>query len=275
VITGCTVTADLSVSGGEVAAGAIAGVNWRGTIENSRASGRVTNAGGNTTGGIAGQNCSLIKNCYADVTVTADVGQDWWSWVGTGGITGFNVGRIENSYSTGAVNGFIAGGIAGTNTHHVETGVDSSGIISNCYAAGAVTSSGTGAWYSAGGIAGIHANDPASSTISISNCVALNTSVTSSVSSSYTRRMLGRNVASGALANNWGLATGMTITAYGGAVTPSLNTTTGVDGADFTNSGQASWSAAAGTGPAFAFGTSDAAPWVWDSVNGRPKLYWE
>jgi hypothetical protein len=265
LISGCTVTADLSISGADLIAGSIAGSNWSGTIENSYSTGAVTAVGGEA-GGIVGDNYSLVKNNHAAGTVTSAGGSSGGLYSDVaGGIVGFNAGTIENSYSTGAIDGATAGGIVGANTNHTEPGFALSGTISNCYANGTVTSSRD----VAGGIAGRHVGDGNNG---ISNCVALSPAV-SAPTGAYAHRVVGMYDLVTTLANNWGLMS-MIVTANGSPVTPVSNAG-GEDGADFTNGGQASWSAAAGLGPAFTFGNSDAAPWVWDAVNNRPKLYWE
>jgi hypothetical protein len=274
VITGCTVNANISLSGGGLgcSAGGIAGSN-AGPIENCHTAGTVTidsTRGFGTAGGIVGSNNGPIKNCHAAGTVTG--GAEGFT---IGGIVGSNAGSIENSYSTGAISGgYTAGGIAGGNNSDSEEGYF--GVISTCYATGTVMADGStafetvfGSGSDAGGIVGVQ-DDEYGSGSKISNCVALNTGSPAVSATRAARRIVNNN--GGTLANNWGAS--MTVTEDGSPITPG-STAGGEDGADFTNSGQASWSAAIGLGPAFAFGSNDAAPWDWDAVNNRPKLYWE
>jgi hypothetical protein len=143
--------------------GGLVGYSIVGLISNSYVTGNVF--GKDRVGGLTGSNDGSNKgyaevfNSYSTATVTAT-----GNWVG--GLVGFNVSRglIKNSYATGNVNGNIyVGGLSGLlNTAYIEnsyatgdvTGLndvggllganDQPGIVSNSYASGSVTSTGTG-----------------------------------------------------------------------------------------------------------------------------------
>ena len=121
---------------GEGDTGGLAGVNNRGSITNSYATGAVKVSDGNQyIGGLVGHNQrgSSITNSYANVTVTvAATAED------VGGLVGFNSGSIIiSSYATGDVTAPLRAGIArigGLVGHN-----DSDSHIINSYATGAVT----------------------------------------------------------------------------------------------------------------------------------------
>jgi hypothetical protein len=163
VISRCSYTGRVSVSGGYPYAGGIAGYNYCGSvIRECYSSGTVTSTGDNLpyTGGIAGYNSrtaedpavtSLIENCYTTAAVSA----------------------VSSSKQA------LAGGLTGANA--------ADAVVSKCYARGDVTArvtgdsaAGTGgsigvpAAANAGGIAGAqYFNTPV-----IINCAALNASLT-------------------------------------------------------------------------------------------------
>lgn len=118
-------------------AGGIVGDN-DGTIKNCYNTGNVS-TNDYVAGGITGCNRSIISNCYniGDIKSFAE---------GAGGIAGVNdTGTISDSYNTGNVYGFDAGGIVGY-------GADANGEhsnVSNCYNIGSVLG------YHTGGIKGI------------------------------------------------------------------------------------------------------------------------
>jgi filamentous hemagglutinin family protein len=91
-------------------------------------------SGGAYTGGLAGENFSVISNSYATATVSGTSK--------VGGLVGNNQGTISNSHATGTVSGSgYVGGLVGRGLI---------GTISNSYATGNVTSSG----HYVGGLAG-------------------------------------------------------------------------------------------------------------------------
>ncbi|MHC4123037.1 MAG: GLUG motif-containing protein [Planctomycetota bacterium] len=105
-----------------------------------------------STGGLIGYNSgnSTISNCYATGMVTG--------LANIGGLIGENIGAssIDKCSATVSVTGDVVGGLVGVNQD---------GLISNCYAAGAVD----GTDYT-GGLVGINASW--SATAIISNCYA-------------------------------------------------------------------------------------------------------
>ena len=89
------------------------------TIENCSNNCIVTGGSGDFIGGIAGSNIknARIIDCYNVGTITG-------TFMGTGGVTGFNNGAISNCYNVGTVKGsYAVGEIVGNN----------SGSIENCY----------------------------------------------------------------------------------------------------------------------------------------------
>jgi len=226
--------------------GAIAGENC-GTISNCSASGSVSSSS-SAVGGLVGANwgiSSIIQNSFSAVNVTG-------SSTSVGGIAGFSHnsgGTIRNCYSTGTVTGGEAGGIVG------QQGPP----LSNCFAAGAVSSS-TG---QVGGIAAY-----ISSACNVEGSIALNQSITrTGGTSAVFGRIVGIVDAGGTLTNNraW---SGIPFNFTG---TPG-NALDNIDGLGVTAAElrtQATWTAAG-----FAFGDSETSPWVWQE--GRmPRLYWQ
>jgi Leucine-rich repeat (LRR) protein len=131
-----------------------------GSITNCAVTGLIHGAGFSYAAGIAGNLSATISGCYSNVDIYGNE---------AGGIAGYVAGVIENSYALGNVSGGDAylGGIAG----HVRNG-----SINNCYTTGSVTG---GVQSIVGGIAGKVGNngyDRYGGTVT--NCIALNTSVT-------------------------------------------------------------------------------------------------
>jgi hypothetical protein len=143
-----------SISGGELVGGIAGVVQDNSSITNCYSTGSVS--GGGSSGGIAGGvgSNSTITNCYSTGAVS---GSNYY----VGGIAGYvDNSSITNCYSTGSVSGYVVGGIAG----HVYRS-----SITNCYSTGAVSGDYVG---------GIAADAVFYS--SITNCAALNVSVTGS-----------------------------------------------------------------------------------------------
>ena len=149
-----------NVTGSSYAGGLVGYNGSNGGISNSYATGSVTGTG-NYVGGLAGQNNSVvlgIHNSYATgrVSGTDDIG----------GLIGANIGNVSSSYATGNVSGSNnLGGLAGSNTGGegggysvlFGSGVGSLGsntLISNTYATGTVTGTGTGS--NVGGLVGVN-----------------------------------------------------------------------------------------------------------------------
>jgi filamentous hemagglutinin family protein len=109
--------------------GGLVGGNYgTATIINSYSSDSVS--GTNNLGGLVGRNdiSSTINDSYANGSVTGGAGSS-----NVGGLAGYNLGTISNSYSTESTVGASAvGGLAGAN----------SGTINTSYAAGSVSGSG-------------------------------------------------------------------------------------------------------------------------------------
>lgn len=232
-------------------AGLFGVISYGGSVKNLTVDGTVSfeQDGANNVyvGGVAGWMYSgSITGCAVDVEITASGG----SRNCAGGIAG-NMGTgssISNCYATGKVTASgsgYAGGIAG-----------SAGSVTACWASGTVESGNC-----AGGIAGRAGGS------SVTNCVALNSSVMGG--SVNTGRVEG-DVSGGTLSDNYGLVT-MTDGPW------INNTADGKDGADITEEQAETeiwWS-----GGVFASywgdGTETNKVWQWDSVKERPILYWQ
>lgn len=107
-----------------------------GTIRNVGIIGGSFTTTNNEAGSIAGRNTGTITNVFSTANVTNVA-----SSIGAGGLVGRNDGIINGgSYSTGAIRGYVVGGIAGYNY----------GTIQDSYSTGSVTGA------TAGGIAGIN-----------------------------------------------------------------------------------------------------------------------
>ena len=183
------VTLESVVINGRIFAGGIAGYMKNGAISNSYSAGNVY---GDTAGGLVGRtdggsimgsgstgfveggwdaggivgyaDNSLIENCLSTGHVYADIR-------GAGGVVGYSVGgRIINCGSEGDINGYDAGGIAGTmmgglitfsdSVGYIYGEMDAGGIAGIVYDGSEITESfSTGDIYAleggAGGIAGV------------------------------------------------------------------------------------------------------------------------
>gem|GEM_PF-2100733 len=247
-----------SVSG-EQWVGGLVGVNQSGgTVRDSRVTGDVI--GTSNVGGLVGLNYSTVLNSYATGSVT---GQDT-----VGGLVGSNVsyGMVQNSYATGnvtgqdEVGGFMGatfGGLVGFNSNTVQ----------NSYATGSVTGNNM-----TGGLVGQNLDGL------VRDSVALSATITrSGVIGTNFGRVIGDS--SGTLTNNHGLAT-MTYHdapgAVGNTTFPDHNALDNrKDGADFTNSGMAAWTAVGWDIKDTKAAASENSPWWWDSTVNRPRLWFE
>ncbi len=138
---------DVSPSGfGQVAVGALAGINVGGTIRNSYVTGTVSTRAdhiGLYVGGLAGENTGTIIASYATARVTGGYS--------TGGLVGLNEGAIVASYATGNVSGhYMVGGLVGSHTKGTLRGGHIEGEIVASYALGDVDG-----YNAVGGLAGI------------------------------------------------------------------------------------------------------------------------
>ena len=110
--------------------GGLVGVNYRGTVQGSHASGKVSNRS-IRTGGLVGTNSyGTVQDSYAsgDVSGTVDVG----------GLVGENYyGTVHGSYASGIVSGsFDVGGLVGENYYGTVRGSYASGIVSGSFNVG-------------------------------------------------------------------------------------------------------------------------------------------
>ena len=290
IIRGCSVTGTGNIIGGGHTAGGIVGqCGGSGSIQNCSATATVS-ATGNAGGIVGGAGTHSILNCYAAgaVHVTGTQGQ----WADAGGIAGVsnNHCHILNCYATATVsatgyhchvggilghsaqstiqNCYATGAVSADRSSEAYvggiTGYSSQNIIQNCYATGAVSADGSSAAY-AGGITGY------SSSSSIQDCVTLNSNISSS--SDNLHRVVGDRT-SGTLNYNYGWE-GM----WKNGGTPTWTShLTGEDGENIGTSKYKSeswWNSISGIWTSVWGGTDDNYPWVWDSANSRPKLYWQ
>ena len=132
---------NLSVDGTVAGSGHIAGIagTSKGTIENCKFSGAVTNSSATSSGGIIGRGPAgnKIMNCYSDAAIR-NTCTYYNSELRIGGIAGYTYGSIENCYFTGSiyadpskVSNKAIGGLAGV--------IYASGNIKNCYSIASVT----------------------------------------------------------------------------------------------------------------------------------------
>lgn len=169
---------EVSISGGTMMVGSLVGFADTLTIvSNCYATGNVTGSGKNV-GGLIGQSFCHIDNCHATCTVTG--GQN------IGGLIGKNDGTVSNSFATGIVvvtSNNPAGGLIGDNElyYSLDKTVYS---ISNCYATGAVSGSG-----SDGGLIGSN-----ESNFTVNNCYA--TGIVSGNGGSFVGGLIGNNTSS-------------------------------------------------------------------------------
>jgi len=189
--------------------GGIVGYVQQGSIDNCWFSGSLTNPTNGNVGGVAGlvgtsATVGTVSNCWSDATITC-------SNIHVGGlvgcITGKNAGELStvvNSYATGSVtsgdsraggligmvqngsirNCYATGDVTGPNINSANTGGFGGLIglaylvchVENCYATGKVTiGSANNDTKGAGGIVGYSLTG---TTTTITNCLALNPSVT-------------------------------------------------------------------------------------------------
>jgi len=240
---------ETSGSANDKYAGAVAGEN-NGKISNVASSVRInigTNIMPGSIGGMAGINNENgeIRNCFGSGLVSAVNGYD------AGGIAGQNQGLILNCYSTGditSING-SGGGIVGRALN---------GSILYCWSDGVINSN------AVGGIAGYGIGQ-------INHCVAMNSRFVCSINT--TGRIWGVNTES--------MAAG--IVNYGrnniNLIIPIewVNSPSGKDGESFEMAdanGEGWWKETVGWDSVWG-GNSEERPWVWNSLNSRPKLWYE
>ncbi|MDR2773837.1 MAG: hypothetical protein LBC19_03675 [Tannerella sp.] len=295
----------------EIHAGLFCIIGKKGVVKNLKMAGETGYNSGTQTlhiGAVAGVNAGTVQNCISVCQITAEGGKVnlgrnlltafrgeltnstllFTNGVYAGGLTGVNVGKIENCFS--ASNIFIdgegikcGGGITGGN------GSNAGGTIAQCIATGTITTTGSGGvgtkgyYRGAGGIAGQHCVGGL-----IENCVALNEALTGY----YVKCIVGADLAFDAGSTPTGGK--VKDSYYQKGITISKSIDAGKDE-------KATRKAQAGKGMegkpveisethtqtwwetpkdkkskfAFAFGAGDDAPWTWNDTEKRPALYWE
>ncbi|MGC8541843.1 MAG: beta strand repeat-containing protein, partial [Phycisphaerae bacterium] len=250
MITNSYATGNVTASGSnDNYAGGLAGGNNSGTIADSYATGAVS--GGSEVGGLVGQSNTTISQSYATGAVTGGTGS-----ANVGGLVGFNTSDITDSYATGTVSGTVAvGGLTGTNSGTIDASFSNSivtgaaslgglvgnngasssatGTITDSYATGSVTASGSNDNY-VGGLAGgnnfgsinnsyatgaVSGGSEVGGLIGQNNATVINTYATGSVTSAsgsaaYTGGLVGLNTGSISYSYSTGAISGTT--AYGG-----------------------------------------------------------
>lgn len=254
---------------GKFHVGGVVGIVWEGSVTNCYVTGTVS--GNNFVGGVAGEvgycsvtNCysavavsgiesfvggvagdvdysSIVANCNSTGTVSGE------SWVG--GVVGWlsDSSSVTDCYATGTVSG--NSGIGGVVARVNGLGSNS---VTKCYATGAITGTSE-----VGGVAGY-----VSSGSSVTDCVALNPSITRSSGSSTTfGRVAGNKY--GTLSNN---------VAWANMELPSG--TYGENGANITVVQAKTQTTYTGLG--WAFGTNEDNPWKMGIGGyGLPVFYWQ
>jgi hypothetical protein len=265
------------VDGNITYAGLFAKLDTAGKVKNLELSGQVYISASTVevrAGAVAGQTKGTVSAVRSSVAVT---GVSSGGFLSVGGLAGYqDGGTISNCYSIGEVKVpdttttttvIYAGGIVGRGA---------SGTVSYCYATGNVSAgeaTDNSPNISVGGITGVACN--------LSYCVVLQSALSASGDNSLisVRRVFAGS-SGGSASNNY--AQTMTVTASGnGDVNSQTDATTNdaskAGGGNFTNSGKTAWTTSSG-GPGWTIadsGGSEAAPWLWDSASGRPKLWWE
>jgi len=238
--------------GSNAASGGVVGYLY-GSMTNCYSTGTI-NSNGDYAGGVAGSISSgSITNCYATGSVNSSVSY------GFGGQSGGVVGKVSDGiitdcYATGAVSGVNSvGGVVGL----IDKMWQIPSRITNCYATGAV--SGTGEYI--GGVVGYIKENGGT----VTNCVALSPSVTTSKSTVNIGRVAGFVFDFNMLVNNFAQSN-MTVTANGVGKTL-IKAGNMLDGADCAATPAANWwTGASPNGP----GWSSA---VWNFTSGQlPKL---
>jgi hypothetical protein len=296
----------------EVGAGLFCAVGKKGVVKNLKIAGEVAYNSGTRTlysGAVAGKNAGTIQNCISVCKITAEGGKTnlgrafstalagaaiskvflYTNGAYAGGLTGVNIGKIENCYSESHISidgeGIkCGGGIAGGN------GSDAGGTIAQCIATGTVTIAGSGGvgtkgyYRSAGGIAGQNCKGG-----TIENCVALNESLTA-----YNVKCMvgintdfdaGNNPAYGKVKDCYYQKGIMIFKTVADAdkdkkAAKKAETGKGMEGRPVEIAEtytQTWWETPKGNRSkfAFAFGADDTAPWTWNDAEKRPTLYWE
>jgi hypothetical protein len=281
-------------------------------ITDSRATGAVTVEGTGSysrAGGIAGtSNASIVRSsATGNVVVTHNAGYASAATVYAGGLAGDTTGsgqRVTGSYATGNVSAEYTGSVTGSNVHvggllgmtnnftisdsyaagnvtargpNVRAGgllgyFYSQGVISRCYATGAVNGITDNVTAANNGVGGIAGSGYSNASTRIEYCAVLSPSVSISANSANVKRIAGYKLST-TLANNFALDT-MTLSNNDGSPVTAGNSQDGDDGASKTAGDlvQAAYSDAVASG---GLGWDFPNTWKWDDVNGRPILAWQ
>ncbi|MCL2435634.1 MAG: putative Ig domain-containing protein [Lentimicrobiaceae bacterium] len=234
-IENVNITSTITTSTNNV--GGIIGQNSNGSISNCYSSGTVSSSSISyssydvNTGGIVGLNSGgSIINSHSACSLSSTSSASSANMVVVGGIVGNNMGgNVSNCYSTGSVNSnstvptSVAGGVVGWNQNSgsisstvqycYSTGLIKSNstngstytggvvganvnnsTVSNCYSTGAITSNASGTSY-ASGVAGVNQG-------SVSNCAALNSSISCTGTYLYCGRVVGYLLGSNTILSN-------------------------------------------------------------------------
>jgi hypothetical protein len=246
-----------TISGGDNYAGLFGYIGSGGIVKNLKLTGSITSDKG-YVGALAGRNSGTVSNISSSVDVECTYTT---ALSHAGGLVGENWGPISNCYTTGDVkatspNVFIAGITTGNSTATIEYCWASGNII-------AQPSAPTGSC-----VAGIHAGNPDPNPVS--NCVALNPSISSTPSNSSTDmgRVCSNNKAFPTGTKSWAIDS-MTVSA-----TPKDTATGTVTTAQarnmmawWTGTTNANWTVAASKNDA-----TEANPWYWDTIGNVPRL---
>jgi hypothetical protein len=283
------------------------------SITGSRATGAVNAASTGAysyAGGIAGSSGASIINSFAtgDVTVAHEAGYTSTATVNAGGLAGDTSGsgnRVAGSYATGTVSAAYTGSATGSNVYAGGlTGMNNAFTISNSYAAGDVTADGpnvragglVGYFYSQGvisrcyasgavngitanatpdnnGVGGIAGTGYNSAATRIEYCAALSPSVTISANSGNVKRIAGLK-SSTTLTANFAL-TNMTLTNNDDTDLTANDNGSGDDGASKTADGLGTQDTYANATDEDGLGWDFTGAWKWDAVNKRPVLAWQ
>jgi hypothetical protein len=235
---------------GSGSVGGIAGINTGGSavISNSRSDVNVVLTATNNAGGIVGANHSTIRNSFSTGNVTNTSTGGW-----TGGIVGQGAGssNVINNFSTGNINsnGNTVGGILGGGA------IGATGSVRNNFSTGTISG--------VDNVGGILGNVTSGT---VRDNVALNLGVTG------TGANVGRitGTTNGTRINNHARSN-MTLTANPARdPEPNINARDGADVTLAATQTQAWWESIG-----FAFGTSDDAPWQWDTNSLHPRFWWD
>jgi len=265
-----TMAATIQAGPSSTAYGLFGYIGSGGEVKNLKITGSInyTRSGNTYFGPITGTNYGTIRNVASGVNIVLE---DTSIRSHAGGIVGVNYGTIVNCYSTGNIRSTGSSTTTSYSDRWVSSGgivgVSDSGSVSYCWVSGTISASvsvSTTLSAAAGGIAG-------SSGDTVSNCVALNTSVTATTQggTAYVGRVIGENLgtSTGNYANS-----AMTVQATAGSGPGTVNT----DGTSINSySSQTWWTGTVGWTINSAGAGNRNSPWEWNTSTSRPKLWFE